>query len=222
VDGRLDDWKGCEWAAIDRRGTAAWFNSNSKPYDVAAAACVAGGKLYVAWRAHEKDLLRNSGEIPNAPFKTGGCLDVMLGASAPADDRRSAPVAGDERLLVTRIKERTYALLYRAVVPGTAKPVPFSSPWRTITCDRVDDISDQVEFGADGGDYEIAVSLAVLGLAVAPGAAIRADVGILRGDGMQTLQRVYWSNKGTAITSDVPSEAALTPGLWGTWVFAAP
>ncbi len=222
VDGKLEDWKGCQWAAIDRRGTAAWFNSSSKPYDVAGAACVAGGKLYVAFKAHEKDLLRNSGEIANAPFKTGGCLDVMLGAGAPYDDRRSGPVAGDERLLVTRFKERTCALLYRAVVPGTAAPVPFSSPWRTITLDRVDDISDQVEFGADGGDYEIAVPLAVLGLTVAPGAAIRADIGILRGDGMQTLQRVYWSNKGTAITSDVPSEAALTPALWGKWVFTAP
>jgi hypothetical protein len=131
-------------------------------------------------------------------------------------------VAGDERLLVTRIKDRTYALLYRAAVPGTATPVPFSSPWRTITIDRVDNISDQVEFATDGGDYEIAVPLAVLGLKAVPGAAIRADVGILRGDGMQTLQRVYWSNKGTAITSDVPSEAALTPGLWGKWLFTAP
>ncbi len=33
VDGKLDDWQGCEWAAVDRRGTAAWFNSSSKPYD---------------------------------------------------------------------------------------------------------------------------------------------------------------------------------------------
>ena len=48
---------------------------------------------------------------------------------------------------------------------------------------------------------------------------IKADIGVLRGDGMQTTQRVYWSNKGTAITSDVPSEAMLTPNLWGKWVF---
>ena len=26
---------------------------------------------------------------------------------------------------------------------------------------------------------------------------------------------VYWSNKATGITADVPSEAELTPGLWG-------
>ena len=35
-------------------------------------------------------------------------------------------------------------MVYRPVVPGTLEPVPFSSPWRTITIDRVDDVSDQV------------------------------------------------------------------------------
>jgi hypothetical protein len=36
------------------------------------------------------------------------------------------------------------------------------------------------------------------------------------------LHRVYWSNKATGLTSDVPSEAMLTPQLWGTWQFVAP
>ena len=50
-----------------------------------------------------------------------------------------------------------------------------------------------------------------------PGETYRADLGVLRGSNHQTTQRVYWSNKATAITSDVPSEAELTPGLWGKW-----
>ena len=37
----------------------------------------------------------------------------------------------------------------------------------------------------------------------------------------QTLQRAYWSNKATGITADVPSEAMLTPQLWGKWEFVA-
>jgi hypothetical protein len=48
---------------------------------------------------------------------------------------------------------------------------------------------------------------------------IRGDLGILRGDGHQTTQRVYWNNKATAIVSDTPSEAVLTPSLWGVWEF---
>jgi hypothetical protein len=220
LDGKLDDWKGADWATVDRRGTAANFNSNSKPYDVAASACVAGEKLYVAWRTTEKDLLKNSGEMATAPFKTGGCLDVMLGTDPKANAKRGEPVPGDVPLLITRVKNKTLALLYRAKVPGTKEPVPFSSPWRTITIDKVDNVSEQVEFAASNeGNYEIAIPLGTLGLKPAAGMAIKADVGVLRGDGTQTTQRVYWSNKGTAITSDVPSEAMLTPSLWGTWVF---
>ena len=47
------------------------------------------------------------------------------------------------------------------------------------------------------------------------GQSLKGDIGVLRGNGFQTLQRVYWSNKATGITADVPSEAQLTPQLWG-------
>jgi hypothetical protein len=75
-----------------------------------------------------------------------------------------------------------------------------------------------VQLATDGnGGYEFSVPLTVLGWNPAAGPALRGDVGVLRGNGFQTLQRVYWSNKATAITSDVPSEAELTPRLWGEW-----
>ncbi len=229
VDGKLDDWEGADWAVIDRRGTAANFNSDSKPYDITAAVAISGDRLYAAFRTQDAELLKNSGETPNAPFKTGGCLDLMFGLNPTADPKRVKPVAGDQRLLVTQLKGQTHALLYRAVVPGTKEPVPFSSPWRTITLDRVDDVSAQVQLAVtvqkdEKGKpktafYEISIPLSALGLAAAEGQSIKGDVGILRGNGFQTLQRVYWNNKATGITADVPSEAELTPALWGKWVF---
>jgi hypothetical protein len=222
VDGNLDDWPvSTAWAVIDRRGTRANFNSDSKPYDASAAICVSGGRLFAAFRTTEKDLLRNSGETPNALFKTGGCLDVMLGTDPRADRQRDRPVAGDLRLLVTMVQGQTRAVLYRAVVPGTKEPIAFSSPWRTITLDSVEDAGPQVLLATDGnGGYELSVPLAVLGWAPTASPCFRGDVGVLRGNGFQTLQRVYWSNKATAITSDVPSEAELTPRLWGEWRIA--
>jgi hypothetical protein len=45
--------------------------------------------------------------------------------------------------------------------------------------------------------------------------SMHPDIGILRGNGTETTARSYWSNKATGITADVPSEAALTPHLWG-------
>jgi hypothetical protein len=61
------------------------------------------------------------------------------------------------------------------------------------------------------------VPLSVLHWNVETQPRVRADIGVLRGSNGQTTQRVYWSNKATAITADVPSEAELTPGLWGQW-----
>ena len=207
VDGELDDWPATtDWAMIDRRGTKANFNSDSRPYEVSAAVSISGDKLFAAWRTTEKDLLNNSGETPDALFKTGGCLDLMLQTDT------------DQRLLVTLVKGQPRAVLYRAKVPGTRQPVAFGSPWRTINIDVVEDITAQVLFATNKtGNYEISVPLATLHWAPESNDTVRADIGVLRGSNGQTTQRVYWSNKATAITADVPSEAELTPKLWGRW-----
>lgn len=222
VDGNLEDWAGAQWAPIDKRGVKAWFNSNSKPYDVVAALAVAGDRLCAAFRTGDPKLLENTGAVPNAPFKTGGALDLMLGTNPQADARRTAPVPGDLRLLVTLVKGQPLALLYRASVPGTAAQdrVPFSSPWRTIYFDRVEDVSAQVQFAGRAGNFEFSIPLAALDLKAEPGLKLRGDLGVLRGSAGETVQRVYWSNKATGITADVPSEAQLTPQLWGTLEFA--
>jgi len=128
-------------------------------------------------------------------------------------------VPDDVRLLVTQVNGKTAATLYRAVVPGTAAQnrVPFSSPWRTIHFDVVEDVSDIVKLAQVDGDYELSVPLKLVGLAPTSGHRIKADVAILRGDGFQTRQRVYGSNKATGLMADVPGEAELTPSLWGEW-----
>lgn len=219
VDGLLADWSGADWVDIDKSGVAAFFDSNTKPYDVRGALTVASGRLFAAFRTGDANLLRNSGEMANALFKTGGALDLMIGADANADERRGKPAVGDSRLLVTQVKGRTVALLYRAIVPGTTEPVPFSSPWRTITLDRVEDVSAQVQLAGTNGIFEISIPLATLGLKPQPGQKLKGDLGILRGNGGQTVQRVYWSNKASGIVADVPSEAELTPKLWGRLEF---
>ena len=220
IDGLLDDWAGADWAVIDRSGMAAWFESDSKPYDISASLAVSEKNLVIAFRTNMNDLLRNSGVVPEALFKSGGCLDVMLGVDPMADPDRRNPVAGDIRLLVTRVDGKLRAVLYRAVVPATTRPVPFSSPSRTITIDEVIDISDQLEFAAgQNGVFELSIPLERLELQPKSGMKIKGDLGVLRGDGTTTLSRTYWSNKATAIVSDVPSEAQLTPSLWGTLTF---
>jgi len=202
ADGKLS-----AWMPIDVSGTAANFNSNSKPYDVQAAAAIADGRLRLVFHSGDGNLLRNSGATPNALFKTGGALDLMLSASR-----------GDLRLLVTQVNGKTAATLYLQSVPGTSAKdrVAFASPWRAVYFDKVEDVSGQVRLTGNGGDYELSVPLSLLGMEGT--GTFKADVGVLRGDGFQTLRRTYWSNKATAITADVPSEAELAPKLWGEWV----
>jgi len=146
VDGNLDDWNNVQWAPIDHRGVAAYFDAKTKPYDVNGAVAIAGGKLYAAWKTGDPTLIRNAGDVPNALFKSGGALDLMIGSSPAAKPDRPSPVAGDERLLISQVGGKTRALLYHAVVAGTAEKdkVPFNAPWHGITLDRVDDISNQV------------------------------------------------------------------------------
>jgi hypothetical protein len=219
----MEGLKTGQWATVDRRITQVGWGQ--KPDLVEASVTIAGGSLYAVYRTSEPNLLRNSGAVANAPFKTGGALDLMIGANPHANPKRATPVAGDERLLVYQVDGKTRALLYRAVVPGTAKPVPFSSPSRTITLDAVEDVSSRVELKAMTGDaagtFVLSVPLDTLGLKPIVGERIKADLGILRGDATQTTQRVYWSNKATGITSDVPTEAELSPDLWGEWIFKA-
>jgi sugar lactone lactonase YvrE len=212
-----------QWATIDQRITQVGWNQN--PDLVRAALTIQGDRLYVAYRTGDPKLLVNSAATANAPFKDGGALDLMIGTDPHANPKRMVPVAGDVRLLVYSVNGKTKAMLYRAVMPGTANPVAFSSPSRTITLDRVEDVSSSISLeaktGQDSGSYVFSIPLATLGLHVAPGDRIKADIGILRGNGVQTVQRVYWNNKATGITSDVPSEAELTPNLWGDWLFEA-
>lgn len=228
VDGNLDDWADAAWVTIDSRTNQIgdWGHEEAK---TRAALCVAGDRLYAAFKTGDPNHLRNTGEALPMLFKTGGALDLMIGADPAANPRRDKPVAGDVRLVVTMAKGKPMAALYRAVVAGPKEPVPFSSPWRTVTFDRVDDVSAQIELAAGGekdvkkkgehGLFEMSVPLSLLGLKPEAGKSIKGDVGLLRGNGFQTMQRVYWQNKATGLTSDVPGEAMLTPQLWGKLQF---
>jgi hypothetical protein len=213
------EWNQAIFVNVDKRGTAANFNSDSKPYDVTTALAVDDKNLYAAYRTGNKALLLNSGLRPEAPFLTGGALDLMLSTDPTAEGHCEKPAAGDIRLVVTRNKGRPFAVLYRAVVRNSNQPVYFTSPIQTVKIDVVEDVSDKVGIVQEGGDYLVAIPLNLIGLNPSSTPSLCGDIGILRGDGDHTIERVYWNNKATALTADVPSEAKFLPQLWGRIVF---
>jgi hypothetical protein len=232
VDGKLDDWQGAQWVTIDQRHVASGSFSNARS-TTSAALAVAGDRLYVAYDTDDPNLINNSLQSRQNLFKTGGALDLML-STTQADKPHSQAAPGDLRLLVARDKKQTAAMLYRQ---KTADPTPpgegadFASPLRSVHFDQLQDVSDQVELASGAytpakskiahAVFEFSIPLKVLGLNPQPNEVILGDIGVLRGNGFETLQRVYWSNKASGLVSDIPSEAELTPALWGQMKFIA-
>ncbi len=225
ADGDPDAWKDADWAVLEERKVGRDKTDRSTK----AAAAVFGDRLHVTIVTRFDDrVFNNTAESPQMLFKTGGGLDVMIGTDPAAPLGRDKPVAGDARLVVTLVKKKPVATLYRQVDPTGAQPVEFASPWRTVTFDSVRDVSDRVELREprylklpplDMIAYEFAVPLDVLGLQPKPGQVVKADIGVLRGVAGETRSRDYWFNKATGLTADVPGEAMLTPGNWGQWKF---
>jgi hypothetical protein len=180
---------------------------------------VADGQLYAAFRTGDPSALSNSGGDIRYLFKTGGALDLMIGTDPGADRKRRTPAPGDLRLLLTRVQGHTKAVLFRAISPGVPKgrDVTYQSPVGKTNFDEVEDISSRLQLAESAGDFELSLPLEILGLRPVVGAEILGDLGLLRGDGSQTTQRIYWNNLATTLVSDIPSEARLEPGNWGIW-----
>ena len=168
----------------------------------------------------------NKGGNPVELFKTGDTVEVML--RTKAEKKARGLCAGDKRLLLSVFGGKPVAVLYDYKVPGVRpnERTGFSSPWRTVYVDRVgilDAAKVAVHRAGTAVTVEAAVPLAALGLDPSRMRETRGDVGRVNSDatGTRAASREYWSNKSTAIMSDLPSETLADPDLWGTFRFGA-
>lgn len=212
MDGKLDKWTDLVRSDVpvadivedgDRR-----FGRAALRYDAQ--------NLYVAWHVLGPGAMRNGGQDERQLFKTGDCVDLMFGPTGTPNG------AGNLRLLISKLGKETVAELYQKVIPGGTdkERVGFSSPWQTIYFAGVTRPTDVKAFtgSAPGGYFvEATIPWKVLGIEPKSGLKLRGDLGILFGDsgGTTTVSRKYWSNKETGQVNDVPSEADLTPAMWG-------
>ena len=215
----LTTWPNPDFAVIEK------FEFQKKDRSTKAALAVCGDRLHVFYvTKHTEKPFANSGDNPTMLFKTGAALDLMLSVDPQADPGRREAAVGDLRLLVTQVGKKPLAMLYRQRLATPGKSVPFASPWRTVEFDDVQDVSAQVELadryyknpGFDQKLFEFSIPLSALGIRPEAGTSVKADFGLLRGTPGQTSQRLYWHNKATGLLADVPGEALLEPGLWGT------
>jgi hypothetical protein len=216
----LKTWPNPDFAVIEK-----FEIGNKQDRSTKAALAVCGGRLHVFYiTKHTEKPFDNAGDNPTMLFKTGAALDLMLSVDPKADPKRREAAVGDLRLLVTQVGKKPLAILYRQRTAQADKAVPFASPWRTVRFDDVQDVSDQTQLkdayyknpGFDQKLFEFSIPLSVIGLKPEAGTSVKADFGLLRGTPGQTSQRLYWHNKATGLLADVPGEALLEPGQWGT------
>ena len=186
--------------------------------------------LYVAYEVRGQGPFRNTGTQWDRLFKTGASVDLQLALDPAAPEDRQAPVAGDQRLLLTLMGDEPAAVLYQSTVPGT----PADKVWRAVSpvaevsFDRVTRLTGvrlahARMFEDRGYLVEAAIPLKALGLVIRPNLRLKFDWGILASgrDGNEVLRRIYWSNQATTVVADAPSEARLHPNLWGHLRFHA-
>jgi len=212
VDGDATDWQTPVSAEIRRSGAES----------VKLRIGYTARTLFLCYEAAGCGPMKNTGNDWRKAFKSGSAVDLQLGTDPAAKHDRKAPVAGDQRLLMTFLGTKPLAVLYQPVADGAqpAEAWKVVSPVGTATFDRVTKAPGvRLARGGKGGAYvlEAAVPLEALGLKIAPGVRIKIDWGVLvsGADGHEVLRRLYWANQATNIVSDAPSEARLHPDLWG-------
>jgi hypothetical protein len=83
-------------------------------------------QLFLGWTVRNRGPLENGGDDFRRAFKTGAAVDLQLGTRPAAAADRTAPEAGDIRIVITRLAGKPAAVLYRPV--ATAAPGPTRSP----------------------------------------------------------------------------------------------
>jgi hypothetical protein len=137
-------------------------------------------------------------------------------------------VPGDLRILITRIHDKPVAVVYRYIAPDapTNNRIRFySTAGGEIIVDDFHQIAGaEIAIRQQGTGWTLEAAIPWKALGVAPpaiGAKLKGDVGVLLADehGLQTVERHYWSGKSQTTVSDTPTEARVTPALWGDLYF---
>ncbi|HSI83786.1 MAG TPA: hypothetical protein VK970_08375 [Candidatus Methylacidiphilales bacterium] len=218
VDGKSNDWSKLTEMQVGHPGDSS--NAEVKlAYDAT--------NLYAFYEVQDASPMLNSGKDLTELFKSGDSVDMQLATNITASKDRRDAGAGDVRLLIAEVGGKPVAVLSRPVDPTAPKTAAktYSSPVQSVKFDRVavlDSAKVVITRTAKGYTVEAAIPLADLGLKPEPGLEIRGDVGFISSDsgGLINTARTYWSNKNTGLVNDLPGEASLKPGDWGSMQFS--
>ncbi len=180
--------------------------------------------LYVRYDVKSPAEMTNEIPDPNIIFKGGNALDIQIAADPSADPKRKDPVQGDVRLVVTRQKDKTAAVLYRPRVKDfKGEPIVLKSPGNKESFEAIEVVSDKIglTYAKQAGTFQatVTIPLSLIGWTPKANEQVKIDFGYLYGNatGTATAVRSYWTNNGfsAGVTNDVPNESKVEPSQWG-------
>jgi hypothetical protein len=182
--------------------------------------------LYAMFEVTDASPWKNHGKDFRQLFKTGDAVDLQLTVDPSRRRRGDQPNEADLRLLFAPLEGSPIAVLMKPIDGSAAKSAAadYHSPVGDKHFDRVallDAAAVQVTVEPDKYTVEASVPLAALGLRAKSGLTIRGDLGFISSDaaGAINVARSYWANPHTNLVNDLPLEAWLSPGKWGTLTF---
>ncbi|MFZ2656778.1 MAG: hypothetical protein WAX69_17730, partial [Victivallales bacterium] len=215
VDGKLDDW---DW------NTASAIGSKDGTPRAEVAMQTSGKNLYAAFKVFKKGAYVNTAkDDPSQFFLTGDAVELRFRAEPAVDPKDKKLSMGDCRVVIGKKDGKPVAVLYRAVVPNAKNPAIFRNPAGTeVVFDAVEVLKDAVVTIIDTNDgYVVEASLPIdfLGGNLWPNRIIPGDAGVIIADSTgRRVARICRFNKDTQVVNDIPTEAALQPEKWGTFL----
>lgn len=219
IDGRIDDWKELPAAVIERPG---------QPNKATVKLAYDDKNLYALFDVRDANGWQNEGKDFSRLFKTGAAVDLQF-CTDPAlakDVKRTKLGPADVRVVIANLEGKPAVVLMKPVDPSAPadRKRDYVSPVGTKKFDRVEVLAGaRVAVNKSAGRYvvEVAIPLRAVGLKPAPGLVLRGDMGFISADaqGQINVARTYWANPNTNLVSDMPIEAWLPVGEWGSWKF---
>ncbi len=214
IDGKLDDW---DWK------TAAAIGPKEGAPRAEVALRTVGKNLYAAFKVFKKGAYLNTAKDDFAQlFLTGDAVELRFRADPAADPKGKKPLMGDCRIVIGKVDGKPTAAIYNALVPNAKNPRVFRNPAGVeVSFDAVEILKDAtvaITDTADGYVVEAALPANSLGN-LWPKRELPGDAGVIIADSTgRRVARICRFNKDTQVVSDVPTEAALQPELWGSFL----
>ena len=217
LDGADDDWAGYSALHVSADGTTeyadarlAWNEEN----------------LYALFAVRDDSPMVNGAPEFVRLFKFGDVCDINLSETANTD---RTPTDGDIRIMLSKFKGEPVAVLFKQKDSGKngLEEAQFSSPVTTVDYDTVKILSDAevvINYTDTGYTLEAKIPWKSIGYATpSTNSIMRGDLGIITSDsdGVKNLARIYYFNRDTGLTSDIPGEASTYPDKWGGITFSS-